>query len=399
VRKKNRKNIFIKLYNNQSNSMDVFGIKKVYQDKSGGPSWNGLHWANGVSRTLTAGQKDSYDKTQCSENRGNVPWTIDGKGFLWFNGKCTSKTEPRFHLNNPSSYFFRDVECTMYMMRMADDNTNWAGPNCGVRSGPNGHSISSEYCDAHTYYQRIRYDGNMDIEKELKHPDSSTRCTTNVWNGGKFPFNQWVGYKSVTYNTVVNGVQGVRMELYRDMTNGTNGGTWELLGTTTDTGGWAPPQSSPVCSYAKDYIPLTGGGVIVMRNTGVSNCQYKWMTVREIVPTKCSIIDIIDNKVNENKVNETTINETKVNETNSKCNNDVPSNLECNSGICHLNKQTTNQIINCDMNYCNIDNSEKESKNDKSKNDDSEEKSENKESENKETENKEKEMEGWCNLV
>lgn len=267
---------------------DVFGIKKIYQDKAGGPSWNGLHWANGIARTLKAGQKDTYDKTLCSENRGNVPWTIDGKGFLIFNGTCSGRTEPRFHLNNPSAYFFRDVECTMYMMRISDDNTNWAGPNCGVRSGPNGHSISSEYCDAHTYYQRLRYDGNMDFEKELKHPDSSVRNTKNIWNGSRFPTNKWVGYKSVTYNTTVNGVQGVRMELYRDMTDGLNGGTWEFLGTTTDTGGWAPAQSSPVCSYAKDYIPLTGGGVIVMRNTGVSNCQYKWMTVREIVPTKCN---------------------------------------------------------------------------------------------------------------
>ena len=383
--------------------MDVFGIKKMYQDKSGGPSWNGLHWANGVSRTLTSGQKDSYDRTQCSENRGNVPWTIDGKGFLWFNGKCSSKTEPRFHLNNPTDYFFRDVECTMYMMRMADDNTNWAGPNCGVRSGPNGHSISSEYCDAHTYYQRIRYDGNMDIEKELKHPDSSTRCTTNVWKGGKFPFNQWVGYKSVTYNTVVNGVQGVRMELYRDMTNGTNGGTWELLGTTTDTGGWAPPQSSPVCSYAKDYIPLTGGGVIVMRNTGVSNCQYKWMTVREIVPTKCSD-DFFDNKVETTKVETTKVETTKgnetteVNETNSKCNDDVPSNLVCNSGVCNSldsNSLASNSIIiNCDMSYCDMSYCDMSYCNEEMENE-SEKSSENESEKSK----KEFENEGWCNLV
>lgn len=276
------KNFVIHKLNNNINmsNLDVFGIKKIYKDATGGPQWDSRHWATGGSRVIKSGSKDPYDITQCSENRGNVTWTIDGKGNLVFNGTNSGRTEPRFHLNNPSKYFFNSVECTFYYMRIADDNTNWGGAIVGVRSGPNGHSISSEYCDAHTYYQRIRHDGNIDFEKELKHPDSSVRDSKNIWGGKRLPFNQWIGYKSIT--RTCGTPAGVRMELYIDLTDGVNGGTWTKLGEVRDTGGWAPPQSGTKCSYPADYIPIPGGGVIVLRNTGVTNCLYKWMTVREI---------------------------------------------------------------------------------------------------------------------
>lgn len=277
-------------------SVDPFKIKKIYQDKAGGPSWNSLHWNNGKSRTVSSGSKDPSDPTNCSENRGNCTWSVDGKGMLIFNGKVSGTAEPRLHLNNPSKYFFKDVEATFYMMRIKDNNTNWGGCCLGVRSGPNGHSISKEYCDAHTYYQRIRNDGTCDTEKELKHPDSSARSSKLSWpNGTKFPFNQWIGYKSVTYN--LPDKKGVKFELYRDLTGGVNGGDWKMICTTSDVGGWAPSQKSPACSYAKDYIPLEGGGVIVMRNTGTTSANYKWMTVREIVPTKCPENDELSREI------------------------------------------------------------------------------------------------------
>ena len=261
-----------------SATQDVFGINKIYKDKSGGPQWDAMHWNKGGKRIISSGYKDPYDPTGCSENRGNVTWTIDGDGMLIFKGTKSGRTEPRFHLNKPSKYFFQDAECTFYMMRVKDDNTNWGGANIGVRSGPNGHSYSSEYCDAHTYYQRFRNDGKMDFEKELKHPKSSAKQSRNIWNGNRLPHNKWIGYKSVTRNAG----NGVKLQLFIDLTDGANGGTWVKLGEERDTGGWAPPQSTPKCSYAPDFIPLTGGGVIVLRNTGCTDCRYKWMSVREI---------------------------------------------------------------------------------------------------------------------
>jgi hypothetical protein len=261
-----------------SATIDVFGIKKVYRDRTGGPGWDARHWSGNGARTVKSGDKDPFDPMQCSENRGNVTWSIDGNGHLDFNGTKSGTTEPRFHLNNPCKYFFRDVECTYYMKRIVDTNVNWGGCCLGVRSGPNGHSIPSEYCDAHTYYQRIRNDGYMDFEKELKHPDSSVKGRNNVFGGERLPKNQWIGYKSVTRNAG----NGVKLQLFMDLTEGANGGDWKLIGSMGDTNRWAPPQSQPECSYKPDFVPLLGGGVIVLRNTGCTDCKYKWMSVREI---------------------------------------------------------------------------------------------------------------------
>lgn len=263
---------------------DVFGIKKIYKDDPDGPKWNALHWATGGSRTVYSGSKDPHDPTSCSENRGNVTWSIDGKGILNFNGTKSGTTEPRFHLNEPTKYFFKNVECTFYMMRLEDNDTNWGGCCLGVRSGPNGHSRSSDYCDAHTYYQRMRHDGYMDFEKELKHPKSSVKGRKNIWGGSRFPLNKWVGYKSVTRNAG----NGVKLQLFRDETGGKNGGTWVKLGEYGDVNSWSPPQESPACSYRADFVPKEGGGVIVLRNTGVTDCLYKWMTVREITSSYVS---------------------------------------------------------------------------------------------------------------
>jgi len=275
---------------NDSNvtAVDVFGTKKIYQDAPNGPQWDSRIWNNSKERTVISGSKDPYDTTLCSENRGNTKWTIDGKGNLLFNQPLSSSTsEPRFHLNNPSKYFFRDIEATFYMMKIADSNVAYAGCCLGSRSGPNGHSIPADYCDAHTYYQRIRNDCTVDCEKEAKHNLSLPKGSPMSWPNGKktFPENIWVGFKYVAHN--INKNTGIHFELYRDMTGGLNSGNWELLQSIDDTGGWIPPQTAPKCSYAPDYIPIQGGGVVILRQTSlnVMHFLYTKMTVREIIPT------------------------------------------------------------------------------------------------------------------
>ena len=321
---------------------DVFGIKKVYKDKAGGPQWDARHWNSGCSRTIKSGDKDPEDPTQCSENRGNVTWTIDGNGLLVFNGtKSSGRTEPRFHLNKPEQYFFRDVECTFYIMRVKDDNTNWGGACLGVRSGPNGHSYSNEYCDAHTYYQRMRHDGKRDFEKELKHPQSSVKDSKYMWpNNAKFPYNKWIGYKSVTRNAG----NGVKMQLYLDTTEGANGGTWVKLGEVGDVHSWAPPQVAPQCDYPSDFVPLEGGGVIVLRNTGVTNCMYKWMTVREITSSYVLESDNVDV---DDLISDTSEFETIEGEC---CTTDIVEEstgcIQCEGGACPIARENEDDINN-----------------------------------------------------
>jgi len=263
---------------------DVFGILEKYPTAPGGKTWTSQHWANGKARYITG--RDPDDPTGISESRSDQAqlW-VDGKGILQFIGSG-SAAEPRFHLNGVPNTFFKNVEITFYYWKTSDADVDWGGLVVGARSGPEGHSQSSQYCDAHTYYGRIRNDGKWDFEKELKHPASSTRNGTNIWNGAtSLPANKWIGMKYVVYDTTVAGKPAVKLELYRDQSFGQNGGNWEKLGETVDSGGWAPPQSGGNCAGTPtDYVPTNGGGVIVLRNTGSIKDAYRWMTVREITP-------------------------------------------------------------------------------------------------------------------
>jgi hypothetical protein len=146
----------------------------------------------------------------------------------------------------------------------------------GVRSSPDGHT-EENLCTATTYYGRMQHDGAMDFWKELKHPETDVRGRQPIWDRSPLRSNQWIGMKLAVYN--VNGDRHVKLELYQDLDQGANGGNWEKMGEYTDTGGWAPGHD---CSYAPDFIPTEGGGVVFIRNTGVDNAQYKWFSVREI---------------------------------------------------------------------------------------------------------------------
>jgi hypothetical protein len=105
-----------------------------------------------------------------------------------------------------------------------------------------------------------------------------------MWNGSTdIPSGKWIGMKFVVRNVTLDGKKGVKLELYRDMKAGEGGGTWKKIGETVDTGGWAPPQNGGTCeSMPPDHVPTKGGGVVILRNTGVVLASYKWMTVREI---------------------------------------------------------------------------------------------------------------------
>ena len=262
---------------------DAFGITKEYPTAPNGKTWTSKHWANGKARTITG--RDPDDPTGMSANRSDqAELYVDGAGKLQFLGNG-AEAEPRLHVGSAPSFFFKNVEITFYYWKTKDADVDWGGMVVGARSGPEGHSQTGQYCTANTYYARFRNDGSADFEKELKHPGSAFRNRTNIWNGATdLPAGKWVGMKYVVYDVTVAGKPGVKLELYRDMTQGANGGTWEKIAETVDSGGWAPPQPEPPCTNKpSDYVPIEPG-VIVLRNTGSIKNTYKWLSAREITP-------------------------------------------------------------------------------------------------------------------
>jgi hypothetical protein len=194
-------------------------------------------------------------------------------------------SQPRIYVYPPEGRVFRDLEITVYYQRVTDADTAYAGLVIGGRSGPDGHTDDTA-CDAHTYYARVRNDGAFDFEKELEHPASATQSRVDpstAWPpDGEVPKSTWIGFKYVIYNVG----QTVKFEAYRDMTNGVNGGDWQLVNETLDDGGWSVETTCSEYSPSdgqSDQIVLEGGTAFI-RNTDVTEALYRWVSIREIAP-------------------------------------------------------------------------------------------------------------------
>jgi len=261
---------------------DVFGIDQLYPSAPNGGLWTSEHWAGGDAYDLTD-RIDEHDPFGISGMRGEGELEVTGDGELLMGG-----SQPRIYVYPSDAGPWRDIEVTVYYERVDDAATAYSGLVVGARSGPEGHG--EEPCDAHTYYSRLRHDGATDFEKELMHSPSSTQSRVDpeeVWPpDGNLPFNTWIGWKFVIYNLPEG--EGVKLESYRDMTEGADGGTWELLNETIDNGGWFVEtdceEHSPE-NGESDLVVLDGGTTFI-RNTDVTEARYKWVTVREIAPNQ-----------------------------------------------------------------------------------------------------------------
>jgi hypothetical protein len=198
-----------------------------------------------------------------------------------------SGSQPRIYVYPQDGEEWLNVEVTVYYQRVSDQGTAYAGLVIGARSGADGHTTDNA-CDAHTYYSRLRNDGNADFEKELEHSPSSTRASTGLEDvlppDGEAQAGTWIGWKYVSYN--VPGQDAVKLEAYIDLSGGENGGDWQLVNETIDDGGWFTDTDCPAYSPSdgeSDFVWLDGGTVFV-RNTDVSEARYRWVSIREIAP-------------------------------------------------------------------------------------------------------------------
>ena len=261
---------------------DAFGITHFYPDIPGNQEWNSLHWNNGNERILSgsAGTRDPDDPTGWSQYRGTGTLTFNGNELLLMGGG-----EPRIYINpyegstetNPE-VFWKNVEVSVYYMRIGIDGANWGGCVIGVRSGPNGHG-GEDPCTATTYYARLRHDGKIDFEKELMHTPSAVGISQTYWDGNPLPSDRWIGMKYCVYN--INNNQHVKLEMYLNTdSNGANGGIWEKVLEFVDDGNWS--TAADQCSFPDTHIITVGNGVVFIRNTSIAEARYKWFTVREI---------------------------------------------------------------------------------------------------------------------
>ena len=84
--------------------------------------------------------------------------------------------------------------------------------------------------------------------------------------------------KFVVYN--IDEDQHVKLELYRDLSEGVNGGDWAKIGETIDKGGWGAAHDG---EYPSDFILVEGGVVFLRNEVEVSDPRYKLFRIREII--------------------------------------------------------------------------------------------------------------------
>ncbi len=268
-----------------TSATDVFGTTAIYPSATGAREWHARWSAN--PRVLHDGEVDPYDpefdmrgSSQTLEIRGDGTAKSSGDVIRMYVG---DPTRARRWLN---------VELTVYGKRVAEAPSadGAVGFEFQARTD-DGHSSSSALdaaglpvqCDGKAYGFSFRADGRGLFEKELKHPVYTDPVSANVWGGGAFPKNQWIGMKMIVYS--VDGGAHVKQELWRDLTDGANGGTWEKVLEHTDAGGWSVDAATAAsCGIPPDFVITAPQPLVILRNDSITEQWYKKASIREIRP-------------------------------------------------------------------------------------------------------------------
>jgi len=266
------------------NINDSFGIKMLFPTMPNGRTWF-ANWSNSHNRLIDSGDRDPYDNEFIV--RGNGVVTVDGQGVASFNGES-----PRMYVYDINKLKRWDnVEVTVYGQRVSETGTeSYQGFVIGARSDHQDATLEKP-CLGRTYYGRLLYDGRAVFQKEVIHEGAysinmPSEGNKAAWNtpDNTMPRNVWIGVKFVVKTNPDS--KSVKLELYRDLTDGLNGGTWEKMAEYTDNGNWFQTDTEvdvmSLCGYSAGEVLVVPGTSVFVRNDKIKSALYKNFSIREI---------------------------------------------------------------------------------------------------------------------
>lgn len=260
------------------------GIKILYPTKENGRVWY-AGWSDRDAITLKSGKSDPSDLEFIARGNGTV--SIGGEGIAHLQG-----ASPRMYVLDPAkNKKWNNVEVTIYGKRISEAGFESSqGIVIGARS-EHQDATKETSCLGWTYYGRLLYDGRAVFQKEIIHegaysinkPEENNKA---IWDttDGSLPRNKWIGVKFIVKTNLDR--KSVKLELYRDLTDGYKGGNWEKVAEYTDSGDWFQTDTDAdvmaVCGYPASKILLDSGTSVFIRNDKVKDVEYKLFSIREI---------------------------------------------------------------------------------------------------------------------
>lgn len=253
---------------------DVFGVSYLQPTKTDGRTYVS-NWHNGDTRTFySTSASQETDPEVCF--RGNTGTYVIG-GTTPLAGDPTSSVgtmcmygkAPRIYIrstdgiaNNTSGYGesldltpWNSCEATLYtLFTRLDCFQSYSGATIGwgtnhIPDQATG-SAFGDYSSRTLYGQLQAGSGACYMKKELFFPSTLSEVSSveRFPFSGPCPLNQWIGLKYIfrEYSNVLK----MNLQIYMDLTNGLNGGTWNKILDFTDYLGWSS-SFSPITWYSE----------------------------------------------------------------------------------------------------------------------------------------------------